>query len=83
MTDSSNQVNQEAPVVAPVDSLEYLKYLGGRKFTAAMLILVIATLLLPFKLITGDIWKDVTITVAGLYFGANILQKIFSKSPLE
>ena len=47
-------------------TLEYLKYLGGRKFTLSVLTIVLATALLVFKFIPANVWQIVVTAVVTL-----------------
>lgn len=60
-------------------TLEYLKYLGGRKFTLSVLTIVLATALLVFKFIPANVWQIVVTAVVTLYLGANVAQRVLIK----
>ena len=73
MTDSINTTPSEQT------TLEYLKYLGGRKFTLSVLTIVLATALLVFKFIPANVWQIVVTAVVTLYLGANVAQRVLIK----
>lgn len=73
MTDPINTTPNEQT------TLEYLKYLGGRKFTLSVLTIVLATALLVFKFIPANVWQIVVTAVVTLYLGANVAQRVLIK----
>ncbi len=52
-----------------------LEKIGGRKFVLCMFISVSSILLLLFNYIQGEVWKDVILTIAGIYAAGNVSQK--------
>ena len=73
MTDPVNTTPSEQT------TLEYLKYLGGRKFTLSVLTILLSTALLVFKHIPANVWQIVVTAVITLYLGANVAQRVFTK----
>ena len=73
MTDPINTTPSEQT------TLEYLKYLGGRRFTLSVLTIVLATALLVFKFIPANVWQIVVTAVVTLYLGANVAQRVLIK----
>lgn len=58
---------------------EYLKYIGGRKFTFAFCICLFSTVLLIISMIDKEIWKTVVLGVSSMYMISNVIQKQIEK----
>ena len=73
MTDTVN--------TTPADqaTIEYLKYLGGRKFALSVLTIVLSSALLVFGFIPANVWQIVVTAVITLYLTANVAQRVFTK----
>ena len=48
---------------------------GGRRWITSISILITATVLLSFGLITASVWQEVIVYVYGIFAGANVLQR--------
>lgn len=59
-----------------IDNIEYLKYLGGRKFTLAALSLISASTLTWFGKIDGGIYSVVVVSLLGAYTAGNVIQNL-------
>ena len=52
-----------------------LETYGGRRWVTSIGILVTATTLLCFGLITANVWQEVIVYVYGIFAGANVVQR--------
>jgi len=59
-----------------------IKY-GSRKFLLTLLVVLLATGLLAFRLIDGGMWVTVVSLAMTLHHGANVAQKAMVKNAAE
>ena len=87
MSDQNEDVKTENETV-PEDELEQLPvesrakawfFLKISKFIFMFTALIIVAGLVEMQVITGDVFKDIFLTVIGLYCGANIYSKFIKK----
>jgi hypothetical protein len=62
---------------------DILRKMGGRKYTLAMLALLLECVLVVNGYITGLIFRDVFLGSVGLYLSSNVSQKIFADKGVE
>lgn len=63
-----------------MDELDYpFRKYGGRKFLLTVVLILLYTLLLLWSYITKEIWQSMVGIQVGVYFTANVSQKIFVK----
>lgn len=67
-TSTESQVTQS--------NIDYLKYVGGRKFSLAILSLVSASVLVWFGKIDAGIYSVVVVTLLGAYTAGNVTQNL-------
>ena len=54
--------------------------IGGRKFVASILVIVLSTLLVIFGMVGETNYTTIVLGVIGIYVGGNVAQKTFSKT---
>lgn len=54
--------------------------IGGRKFVASILVIVLSTLLVIFGIVGETNYTTIVLGVIGIYVGGNVAQKTFSKT---
>lgn len=55
---------------------DYLKYVGGRKFTLAMFIISVTSILCWFSKIDSGVFSVVVVATLTAYTSGNVLQKL-------
>lgn len=63
------------PIVGET-SVDYLKYVGGRKFTLAMFIVTVSSILCWFSKIDSGVFSVVVVATLTAYTSGNVLQKL-------
>ena len=74
--ESNTTINQSAEVNSNVD---YLKYVGGRKFSLSLLSIIFTTGLCWFGKIEPGIFSVVVVAAIGAYTTGNVIQNIKSQ----
>ena len=54
--------------------------MGGRKFVASILVIVLSTLLVIFGMVGETNYTTIVLGVVGIYVGGNVMQKTYSKT---
>lgn len=60
-------------------SMTPLQKIGGRKFFAIVLVIVLASLLVWFSKISDGVYSTILLALVPLFFGANVSQKALVK----
>ena len=54
--------------------------IGGRKFVASILVIILFTILVVFGMVGETNYTTIVLGVIGIYVGGNVAQKTFSKT---
>lgn len=80
--ENTNKVESNTTITQPVDinqNVDYLKFLGGRKFTLSLISIIFTTLLCWFGKIEPGIFSVVVVSAIGAYTTGNVIQNLKSQ----
>ncbi len=55
--------------------------LTSRKFILSLVVMLVASVFLAFKVIEPSLWRDIVMTVLGGYLTSNVVQKAVASKP--
>lgn len=76
-----NTVESNTVITQPLDvnkNIDYLRYVGGRKFTLSLVSIIFTTALCWFGKIEPGIFSVVVVAAIGAYTTGNVIQNIKS-----
>lgn len=78
---NDNKTESVTTITQPVDissNVDYLKYVGGRKFTLSLISILITAILCWFGKIEAGIFSVVVVSAIGAYTTGNVIQNLKS-----
>jgi hypothetical protein len=76
-----NTIESNTAITQPSDiskNIDYLKYIGGRKFSLSLVSIIFTTVLCWFGKIEPGIFSVVVVSAIGAYTAGNVIQNIKS-----
>ena len=79
--ENTNNVEANTTIAQPVDisnNIDYLKYIGGRKFSLSLISIIFTSVLCWFSKIDPGVFSVVVVATIGAYTTGNVIQNLKS-----